>query len=195
MSDTASYVHHLEDVTDYERFFHTRSYIGSKSKVYKDEKILMKLLSYHNLNRLHIHRNTWDAFELPIPIRYLKEIGVDLNTLRFTIELDQEEYEKALSLPFFPTKAVIQDSEASFSIIILPIGICEIGAIYFLRKMSLNMNISCFLTLENIKTLYFKPDGKVFANYYKPIVQISEELVIPFRGSTSEEMITIKSEE
>lgn len=194
MSDTASYVHHLEDVTDYQRFFHTKSYVGSKSKVYKDEKKLMKILSYNNSNKFHIHRNKWDTFELAIPVKYLKEIGVDLNTLWFTVELDQEEYEKALNLPFFPTKAIIQDSLSSFSILNLPIGVCEVEAIYILMKMSSRMHVNCVISLENIKTIYFEPNGRVFAKYYKPIIQITEELVIPMRGSTSVEMITLKDE-
>ena len=85
-----------------QRFFHTTSYIGCKSKAYENGLRLMELCGYRNLNKFRMHQHEWNGLQRPVPAKYLKEIGVDFDTLAFTVELDGEEYEKALSLPFFP---------------------------------------------------------------------------------------------
>ena len=37
-----------------------------------------------------------DRVRKKIPVKYLQEIGVKLNVLKFTVELDREEYKEAL---------------------------------------------------------------------------------------------------
>ena len=39
-----------------------------------------------------------------IPKSYLEAIGVKLDVMKYTIELDQKEFEKVLDLTFYPVK-------------------------------------------------------------------------------------------
>ena len=178
MSETASSVHQLEKLSDYERFFHTKSYIKSKSDAFKNEKELMRKCGYASLNKFRIHRKAWDNLERRIPRKYLQEIGAGFETLAFTVELDGEEYEKALGLPFSPSKAVIRVMPTVFSNVQLPEDISEQDAISILKKLSRKTGKYCFISFEGVKTVIAQPDGFVFAKFYRPIVEIRRDFVV-----------------
>ena len=178
MSENIASVHHLEKLSDYERFFHTKAYIKGKSDSFTNEKELMRKCEYASLNKFRIHRKAWVNLERPIPIKYLRAIGVSLDTLRFTVELDGEEYEQALSLPFSPRKAVIRVMPTIFSTVELPEGVNEEDAIFVLKKMSRKIGKYCFINFDNVKTVFAEPDGFVFAKFYPPMVEIRKDLII-----------------
>ena len=48
---------------------------------------------YFNLRKFRIHRKAWDNLERPVRRRYLDEIGLSLEALHFTVELDGEKFE------------------------------------------------------------------------------------------------------
>lgn len=192
VSGTISTVHHLEKLSDYERFFHTRAYFRSKSDSFKNEKELMRACGYVSLNKFRHHRKAWDNLERPIPRKYLLGIGVNWDTLRFTVELDGEEYEKALSLPFSPRKAVIMVLAAVFSKVDLPEGVNEEDAIFILKKMSRKIGKYCFINFGNLKTVFAQPDGFVFTKYYRPIIEIKKDLVIATQDATTSGKVHLK---
>ena len=185
MSGAISSVHQLEKLSDYERFFHTKTYIKGKSDCFKNEKELMRQCGYASQYKFRIHRKAWDNLERPIPRKYLLEIGVNLDTLGFTVELDGEEYEKALSLPFSPRKAVIIVLPAVFSQVELPENINEEDAIFILKKMSRKIGKYCFINFGNLKTVFAQPNGFVFTKYYRPMVEIKKDLVIASQDATT----------
>lgn len=177
MSDTISPVHQLEKLSDYQRFFHTKSYIQSKSRAYKDETKLAEVCGYRNLTRFRFHRMEWDNLERPVPTKYLAEIEVDLNTLRFTVELDGEEYEKALDLPFFPKQAIIRLAARRFSTFNFVDGTSEQQAIAVLKDVSKKSHMFCLINVDEIKTVFVQPDGFSFTKYYSPIIEIRKDYV------------------
>jgi hypothetical protein len=178
MSETASSVHRLEKLSDFQRFFHTRTYIKNKSDSFKNEKELMRECGYANLNKFRIHRKAWDNLERPIPRKYLQGIGVSLETLQFAVELDQEEFEKALSLPFSPTKAVIRVMPTIYSTVQLPESMGEEEAISALKEMSKKIGKYCFINFGSLKTVFAEPDGLMFTKYYRPTIEIRSDLII-----------------
>ena len=103
---------------------------------------------------------------------------MNLDTLRFTVELDQEEYEKALTLPCSPKKAIIRVLPAVFSTVQLPEGINEEEAISVLKKMSRKMRKYCLINFGSLKTVFAQPDGIVFTRFYRPIVEIRNDLIV-----------------
>lgn len=178
MSQIASSIHHVEKLSDYQRFFHTKSFIRCKSESFKNEKELMRNCGYASLNKFRIHREAWDSLERPIPKKYLQGIGVSLETIEFTVELDAEEYEKAIGLPFSPTRAVIRVMPTIFSKVELPEGINEEGATFLLKKMSRKIGKYCFINFGSVKTVFAEPDGFVFTKFYRPNVEITKDLII-----------------
>jgi len=145
MSDTISPVHQLERISDYRRFYHTKSYISCKSKAYKNEMRLMEVCRHRNLNKFCIHQKKWNDLQQPVPVRYLREISVDFDTLPFTVELDGEEYEKALSLPFFPKQGIIRVGAAAFSAFNFLEGTSEQEAIDLLKELSAKKHVFCLI--------------------------------------------------
>ncbi len=49
-------------------------------------------------------RRRWDSLDLPIPRVYFTLIGVDYEALDSALVTDQEEFDRALSEPFFPDR-------------------------------------------------------------------------------------------
>ena len=192
MSETASSVHQLEKLSDYERFFHTKAYIKGKSDSFKNEKELMRECGYANLNKFRIHRKAWDNLERPIPRKYLQGIGVSLETLQLTVELDGEEYEKALGLPYSPKRAVIRVMPAVFSTVELPKGIDEEEAISVLERMSRKTGKYCFINFGSLKTVFAEPDGIVFARFYRPTIEIKSDFIIASQDGAAIGKVSLK---
>jgi hypothetical protein len=65
--------------------------------------------------------------------------------LPFTVELDGEEYEKALSLPFFPKQGIIRVGAATFSAFNFLEGTSEQEAIDLLKELSAKKHVFCLI--------------------------------------------------
>jgi len=178
MSDTAPSIHQLEKLSDYERFFHTKAYIKSKSNAFEDNKDLMRSCGYSNLRKFRFHRKAWDDLERPVPRKYLRAIGVNIDTLKFTIELDTEEYDKALQFPLSPAKALLRVMPAVFSTVQFPEGVTEEEAVCLLKGLSRKTGKYGFINYEKIKTTFAQPDGFVFTKFYKPLLRVTSDMVI-----------------
>ena len=169
---------HLEKLSDYERFFHTKAYIKSKSESVTDDRRLMRRSGYACLRKFRFHRKAWDNLERPVPRKYLEAIGVDIETLKFTVELDTEEYQKALQLPLSPEIAQLRVMPTLFNTFRLPDGVTEEEAVVLLKRLSRKTGKYGFINHEKIKTTFAQPDGFVFTKFYKPLLRVANDMVI-----------------
>ena len=62
----------------------------------------------NSLNKFRIHRKEWNDLERRSPCKYLSDIGVDLDTLNFALELDCEEFRQGCCDPFLSTSSRVQ---------------------------------------------------------------------------------------
>jgi hypothetical protein len=188
----SSPIHHLEKLSDYKRFFHTKAYIQSKSNTFENSRELMQKCGYASLRKFKFRRKLWDNLERPIPRKYLEAIGVRIETLQFTVELDDEEYERALELPFSPKKALLRNMPTMFTAFKLPEGVTEEEAIWLLKGLSRKTGKYGFINFENIKTTFAQPDGFVFTKYYKPLLRITGDMVIASADGRGVGRVTLK---
>lgn len=139
---------------------------------------MMASVGYGSLPKFKNHRKEWDDLSRRIPTKYLSAIQVEIEVLRFTLELDQEEYDKALEVPFFPKSAGIRLMSAVYSTMEFPLETSEAEAIEILKMYSNKNGRYCFISWANIKTIYIQPDGTVFTTIYRPELAINKAWVI-----------------
>lgn len=98
----------LAEHSDYIPFRNCLAYIKEKAEVIpynsggnteKKKRILaiMNDVGMKNYNKFKRRREEWDKLNGRIPLSYFDSIGVEINVLNQCLELDNEEYKKALS--------------------------------------------------------------------------------------------------
>ncbi|MGD0724349.1 MAG: hypothetical protein ABSB63_02175 [Spirochaetia bacterium] len=170
-------VQQINRVEDYVRFRHCKAYLKGKSDECKDENVLRVECGYSLKNsviKFRHHRKEWDNLERKIPLKYLSEIGVDLDTLKFTVELDQEEFDRALEIPFYPRIVGFRVMAAVFSQFELPENTSEREAIEVTKRFAREKGFRSFIPARDLKTIYVEPNGAVFIDYYRPSLEITE---------------------
>ena len=162
---------------DYIRFRHTKAYIRGKSLLHPSSKEIMASIGYRTLRKFTVHRKEWDELTGRIPVKYFSAIGVDLEVLRFTLELDQQEFDLALELPFSPKSYGIRLMPTVYHTMDFPSQTTEEQAIVILKDYSKNTRTYCFITVPDIKSVWVQPDGAVLTTLYRPELEIGKEWV------------------
>ena len=181
----------INKIEDYQPFYHSKAYLKQKvgSLTYFKDQIpkirkLAKKVGYKDLNQFIKHRKLWHDFAKKIPISYLEEIDVKLDVLKFTIELDQNDYQKALEIPLYPKSYTIQTRPLPFSKP-LPENIPEAEAVELVRKEAIIENKSCVINYPSLKLIFIDTDGSVSKAYYQPEIKIEGGYVIPGKLNNS----------
>ncbi|MDH5719832.1 MAG: hypothetical protein OEZ13_04330 [Spirochaetia bacterium] len=169
---------------DYERLFHAKRYIGQKSSLYKDtgkptEPILelMKAVNYSKYNKFKEHRRQWDSCEKSIPLAYLRAIDADIEILKFTVSVDQEEYENAAQIITYPKHFMVRLMAAFYQSLKIPDGMSENDAVGYVKEFSREKRLRCCIATPPLKSIFIEPDGKVNYIYYRPEIKISKNEV------------------
>lgn len=166
----------VNKVEDYERFRHCKAYLKIRSGEYTNEKGLMVECGYsvkNSLNKFRHHRNEWNDLARRIPLKYLSAIGVEMETLNFTLELDCEEFDRALEIPFYPRIVGFRVMAAVFSQFELPENTPEREAIEVSKRFAREKGFHSFIPVRDLRTIYIEPDGSVFTDYYRPCLEIT----------------------
>ena len=114
-------IRNINKIDDYERFYHSKAYLKKKS-------------GYTKFNKFVEHRKEWHEMKRKIPIKYLEAIGVKLNVLKFTIELDQKEFKEVLKIDFKPRYAAIKFNPMAYETYEFPPDTYEKKAIEIMRE-------------------------------------------------------------
>jgi hypothetical protein len=160
------------EISDYVPFRHTKTYIRSKSILFPSNHNLMVSIAYRIIHNFKAHRSEWDLLTRRVPIKYFSAIGVDLDVLRFTLELDQQEFDQFLELPFYPKSGGIRLMSTEYRTIEFPPKTTEGKAIQILQEYSKGTGMYCFITQANIKTIWVQPDGALSTTFYRPEIEI-----------------------
>ncbi len=175
----------INKVEDYIPFYNSKVYLEQKSgslKYFENQipqiKKIAEKVGYKDFNQFINYRKLWHEFKKKIPISYLEAIGVKLDVLEFTIELDQNDYQKTLEIPLYPNSYIIQTKPFSLTKR-LPKNISEAEAIELIRKESILQNTSCVINYSFLKRILIESNGSVKTIYYHPDIKIEGEYVIP----------------
>ena len=179
----------INKVDQYERFFHSKAYLNKKLvriKIIKNKRDQIKQLAeksgYNHINNFVKHRKEWHQMNGDIPRKYLKAIGVKVKVLRFTVELDQTDYDMILQLPLYPEFGIIRMDSNNYRYYKFPPETTEKEAIDRLREYAQKINKQCFINFPHIKTIIFRTDGTVYKIYYNPDIDITSDYVIPSKS-------------
>ncbi|MFW6230081.1 MAG: hypothetical protein ACOC4L_03770 [Halanaerobium sp.] len=179
----------INDIRNYERFYHTRAYLRKKSgrlTFFKDEKDQIEQLAensgYKKFNKFIEHRKEWHQMKRKIPRKYIKAIGAKIRVLKFTVELDREEYEKVLQIPLYPEYATVRYHPGFYKSYKFPPETTEEEAVEIMKEYAQKEDKLCFINYPGIKTVGFKPDGDVYRIYNRPDIDVTKEYIIPADG-------------
>lgn len=178
----------INKTEDYQPFYHSKAYLNKKVgslTYFKDQipqlKKIAEQVGYKDFNQFIKHRKLWHNFKKKIPISYLEAIGIKLEVLKFTVELDQKEYQKALEIPLYPESYIIQTRPIPHSKA-LPPDTPEAKAEELVRKEAVIENISCVIYYPSLKLIFIDTDGSVTTAYYMPDIKIDGKYVIPAKS-------------
>lgn len=84
------------------------------------------------------------------------------------LELDFEEYEKALQILLYPKIATTYLGCEIFRNHNIPYGLAEDDAIEYLFRCMRETPVPCFIHYQEIKTVYLEPNGRIYLIFYPP---------------------------
>ena len=176
----------INTLDDYERFYHTRSYIQNQSSKYRDPSLkqnpvvldLMEKSGYRKLHKFRNHRKDWDNARGKAPLGYLNAIGVDLKILESCVEADKWEYDRALHIPLFPRFVVVRYMAGIYGDMELPENTSEYAAIEMVKDYSREHGKRCCINYPELKTVWIEPNGDVNYSYYRPSIRFTKDRAI-----------------
>lgn len=176
-------------ISDYVPYRNTKAYIAQKSALIRDPGFknsfdenetlseLMRLCSFTRPDRFRAERRRWDSLESPVPLKYFSAIGVSLSVLNFTVELDQDEFDRALeSLPY-PDHFIIRLSQASFVRYSIPEQIYDSEKEQFVAAFSEESGLECRMHFGEMKSFIVHPGGRSETVLYLPVFSVSNSRV------------------
>ncbi len=130
------------ETIEYERFYYAKRYVASLGARFRTNDGLRKLgraLGYNVekgsfIDKLTRRRAEWDGFERDIPYAYLEAIGVAWEELNACLEADYELFEREITKPRAPSKAVIRYMPAVYGTYRFPEGTSEREAVEVLER-------------------------------------------------------------
>jgi len=192
-------IKNINKIDDYERFYHSKAYLKKKSgklTFFKDEvdeiKKLAKDSGYTKFNKFVEHRKEWHEMKRKIPIKYLEAIGVKLDVLKFTIELDQKEFKEVLKIDFKPRYAAIKFHPIAYKTYEFPPDTSEKKAIEIMQEYAKKEERECIINYPDIKIIFIEPDARVHQIYFKPDINIDNEYVYPAKDGEGVGKVTLK---
>ena len=163
-----------EKDADYIPFRYTHAYIKQKSDNYNGpQNALMEKCGYANLTKFIKHRKLWDALVKPVPLSYLREIRVDLKTVRFTLDLDREAFEKAVARPLYAENFLIK-LPGFFGTVNFESALPEEEAIQRTIAYVNDKKLTCLVPFGEIKTIYVYPSGKTASDLHRPEIKVNK---------------------
>ncbi|WP_040476954.1 hypothetical protein [Halanaerobium saccharolyticum] len=187
----------INKTEDYQPFYNSKAYLKQKvgSLTYFKDQIpelrkIAEKVGYQDFNQFIKHRKLWHNFDRKIPISYLTAIGVELEVLEFTIELDQNDYQKALKVPRYPKSYIIQTRPIPLARR-LPDNISEDKAIELVKRKAIIENISCVINYPSLKKIFIDTDGSVLPAYYQPEIKIKGKYIVPSKINGYESNISL----
>ena len=175
----------INSVTDYARFFHTKSYLRQRSTLFRGVEANRRLMAgcgYRRYEKFARRRPEWDALGRNIPVSYLKAIGASLDVLEVAAEADLAEFHAALALRLSPKYAIERIMPAFYGNIAFRSGTSEAEALSILIAYSRKTGHQCCINFDGLKAVYVTPGGLVSPIYFPPTLRIRGGFLLPGTG-------------
>ncbi len=175
----------INKLDDYERFRNVKAYLlqksGPISRAYADKAEVWELaesVGYKKYNKFLNHRQQWHDLTRKIPVKYLDAIDVDYEILDCTVELDKEEYERALKVPLYPRGFTIRYMACVYKTVEFPPDTTEYEAREIMSDYAQDKRRSCAINYPDIKTVLAEPDGNIRVVFYEPDINFDGGFMI-----------------
>jgi hypothetical protein len=168
---------------EYLPYRNCRTYVSQKSSRYPDPgfrdsfdstpelRALMEAVGYARVDRFRNDRRVWDELAVPVPLRYLDAIGVDLHVLEFALEEDVALFDQALEAAAPRDSFLIRVGEETFMPYLIPDQIFESERIEFLKAFAEESGYECRLGFGGVKTMVAYPGGRSVTVLHTPSME------------------------
>lgn len=169
----------IKSVDDYVPYFHTRNYLLKKrNESGLSPHELMEQLGYRDLDKFYNQLHRWHECRGRIPHNYLETLGVDFRTLEFTIELDQELYDVAASLPVSVNGYIKGKMPGFYRHYDFPEPMDYRSVLEFLLDKSMEEPAHYFIRIPGIKLVDVSHGEVVHETHYRPGMWSSRNWVV-----------------
>jgi len=175
----------INSIEDYERFYHVKCYLRSRSKKYKTTRELMRASGYGNIDKFRRHREAFDNLQRRVPLAYLRAIGVDFEVIKWCLKLDYRDFKRACKIPLYPKYAIARALAAVYISIPIPDNTPEDEAIEIVRSFAMEKGMNCCINYPGLKTIFIKPQGTVHTLFYPPELRFTKHWLVVEDGGES----------
>jgi len=131
------------------------------------------------LNDVPEYQNAWHDLSRKIPVSYLDAIDVDYEVLEGVVELDKEEYKRALQIPLYPSGFTVRYMACVYQNVEFPPETTEYEAIEIMKEFAEEKRKSCIINSPDFKTIVAGKDGEIRTVYYEPEINIKGGYLMP----------------
>ncbi|MEO0138186.1 MAG: hypothetical protein ABIL86_11740 [candidate division WOR-3 bacterium] len=128
----------------------------------------------------------WNSCDRRIPRVYLETIDMDLEVLKFVVEVGRQEYESILQLLRSPKAGTIGCMAGVYGSYKFPDNISETDAIVMIQAYSRENHFQCCINYRDVITIWIDPNGIISYAYYQPKIEIKKHEALI---STSNQMV------
>lgn len=176
----------INKIENYEYGRCIKAYLRQKlNSCGKSNKELMEASGYTNPGKFQFHQAGWHGLCRNIPMKYLEAIDVDLEVLQYVVELDNENFQKAIKLPRFPTSYIRRLMPAMYQNEDFKPGTLERDAIELLKEFAQNDKHSYCINYPGLLTITIWPPDKVIISHRIPTLNIVNKHWISFGSDGS----------
>ena len=174
-------------VDNYIRYRHTKHYIKQRHEAFfgterfdRDKRRYIRhLFSITDFGRsMHLFNNIeWWKTLSPSPHVYFDYLGIDPDVLELVLEADLEEYMQVLSQPLAIDSFVVRYGAAIYGTKTIPAS-TETESIEQVRLFQQKVPVRCWITIQDVKYLFFHPDGRVSISFSYPTFRIGKHFFL-----------------
>lgn len=166
-------------VDDYIPYYHTKTYLRNCRKKWSgNNEDLMKASGVYDSEKFSGHLDKWHDCRGRVPYGYLKAIGASYKTIEFTVELDQELYEKALNLPMTVRGYVKGRMPGFYRQFDFPEPADFDSVLDFLLEKSLDDQAHYFIKIPGIKLVDIHQGEVIHETYFRPGIWSARNWVV-----------------
>ncbi len=161
-------------IEDYVPYFHTMRYMDRKYHecLLSDEQ-LKRASGYANIEQFRRHRADWHRCEGSIPKNYMNVLGVDFHVLEFTLELDQQLFDRAIQMPVDVISYGIRLEDQTVMTRPFAKGMDYERAVGFLVNISRQNTFRYFINIPGLRYIEISRQEGIREVLYRPAIYVT----------------------
>ncbi len=158
---------------------HVREYLMDRLAAYsKGLKELALASGYSKTEKFKVHCKEWNAFQRPIPLKYLEAIGVQMEEIEKQLEYDLRDFQAACQVPHFVSEYTVRVFCAIYKTEHFDVPVAEDEAVERVKAISEKSGFKCWFSIPELASIHVDPKEGVRKFFYKPSFRKTRNAII-----------------